>query len=57
MQCISRIGGRSAKENLIRIYLTVFSNKFAKQSSWKGLRNHFKISNLHSIIMGIQGKI
>ncbi|XP_071574986.1 uncharacterized protein [Temnothorax nylanderi] len=57
MLCISRIGGRSAKENLIRIYRTIFSNEVAKQSSWKGLRNHFKISSLNSILMAIQGKI
>jgi len=48
MQCI---GGRSAKENFIRIYRTLFSNEVAKQSSWKGLRNNFKISGLNSIIM------
>jgi len=39
MQCISRIGGRSAKENFIRIYhinriyRTLFSNEVAKQLS------------------------
>lgn len=52
---MSHIGGRSAKENLIRIYRTLFSNEVAKQSSWKGLRDHFKISSLNSIIMGVQG--
>jgi len=57
MQCISRIGGRSAKENLIRIYRTLFSNEVAKQSSWKELRNNFKISGLNSIIMAIQSKV
>ncbi|KYN02828.1 hypothetical protein ALC62_06346 [Cyphomyrmex costatus] len=57
MDYISRIGGRSAKENLIRIHRTLFSNEVAKQPSWKGLRDHFKISSLNSIIMGIQGKI
>lgn len=56
MLCISRVGGRSAKENLIRIYRTVFSNKVAKESSWKGLRNHFKISNLNTMMRGMQGK-
>ncbi|XP_024877111.1 uncharacterized protein LOC112457967 [Temnothorax curvispinosus] len=57
MLCISRIGGRSAKENLIRIYRTIFSNEVAKQSSWKGLRNHFKINSLNSILMAIQATI
>jgi len=57
MLYISRIGGRSAKENLIRICRTLFSNEVAKQSSWKGLRNHFKISGLNSILVGIQGII
>ncbi|XP_026827121.1 uncharacterized protein LOC105277942 isoform X3 [Ooceraea biroi] len=54
---ISRIGGRSAKETLIRIYRTLFSNEVAKVSSWKGLRNHLKISSLKSILMGIQATI
>ncbi|CAL1671795.1 unnamed protein product [Lasius platythorax] len=54
---ISRIGGRSAKENLIRIYRTLFSNEIAKESSWKGLRNHFKISGLKSILTGIQATV
>lgn len=54
--CISRVGGRSVKENIIHIYRTVFSNEVVKQSSWKGLRNNFKISNLKTMIRGIQGK-
>nr|XP_034194208.1 uncharacterized protein LOC117610679 isoform X2 [Osmia lignaria]XP_034194210.1 uncharacterized protein LOC117610679 isoform X2 [Osmia lignaria] len=54
MLYISRIGGGSAKENLIRIYRTIFSNEVAKVSSWKGLRNHFKISSLKSMLTGIQ---
>ncbi|XP_070159404.1 uncharacterized protein [Polyergus mexicanus] len=57
MLYISRIGGGSAKENLIRIYRTLFSNEVAKVSSWKGLRNHFKISSLKSILTGIQATI
>ncbi|XP_029155723.1 uncharacterized protein LOC114942157 [Nylanderia fulva] len=57
MLYISRIGGRSAKENLIRIYRTLFSNEVAKESSWKGLRNHFKISSLKYILMGILATI
>ncbi|KMQ86067.1 coiled-coil domain-containing protein 65 [Lasius niger] len=54
---ISHIGGSSAKENLIRIYRTLFSNEVAKESSWKGLQNHFRISSLKSILMGIQATI
>jgi len=57
LACISRVGGSCGKENLIRIYRIVFSNDVAKQSSWKGLRDHFKISDLKTIIMAIQGKI
>ncbi|XP_053989849.1 uncharacterized protein LOC128888104 [Hylaeus anthracinus] len=57
IQYISRIGGGSGKENLIRIYRTLFSNEVAKVSSWKGLRNHFKISSLKSMLAGIQATI
>ncbi|XP_070169190.1 uncharacterized protein [Polyergus mexicanus] len=57
MLYISRIGGGSAKKNLIRIYRTLFSNEVAKVSSWKGLRNHFKISSLKFILTGIQATI
>ncbi|KAL0124096.1 hypothetical protein PUN28_006116 [Cardiocondyla obscurior] len=32
----------------------MFSNKVAKKSSWKGLRNYFKISNLNFTLKGIQ---
>ncbi|XP_048507891.1 uncharacterized protein LOC125500192 [Athalia rosae] len=47
---LSQIGGNSAKENIFRIMRKVFTNDVARQSSWLGLRNNFKISCLKTTL-------
>ncbi|XP_046468077.1 uncharacterized protein [Neodiprion pinetum] len=43
---VGQIGGNSAKENTLRILRQVFTNDFAKDASWCGLRANFQLSNL-----------
>ncbi|XP_018567597.1 uncharacterized protein LOC108908146 [Anoplophora glabripennis] len=44
LRFVTKIGGATGKENLNRIYKVFFSNEFAIQCSWLGLRNNYRIS-------------
>ncbi|XP_025156705.1 uncharacterized protein LOC109503693 [Harpegnathos saltator] len=46
---LSKIGGNDARNNIHHILKKTLTNKCSMKCSWKGLRNNFKVSNLHFI--------
>ncbi|XP_011876378.1 PREDICTED: uncharacterized protein LOC105566744 [Vollenhovia emeryi] len=46
---MSKTGGHNGKDNIHRILNKTITNECAIQCSWKGLRNNFRISDLHLI--------
>ncbi|XP_033231854.1 uncharacterized protein LOC117182852 [Belonocnema kinseyi] len=45
-EMLTRIGGRSVKENIHNALKKLFTNSCAKQCSWMGRKNNFKVSDL-----------
>ncbi|XP_011870716.1 PREDICTED: uncharacterized protein LOC105563606 [Vollenhovia emeryi] len=48
-QFLSKTGGNNAKDNIHHILKKTLTNECSMKCSWKGLRNNFKVSNLHFI--------
>ncbi|XP_029673714.1 uncharacterized protein LOC115241895, partial [Formica exsecta] len=48
---LSKTGGNNARDNIHRILRKTLTNECSMKCSWKGLRNNFRVSNLHFIKM------
>ena len=48
---LTRVSGRSVKENIHRALKKLFTNSCAKQCSWMGRKNNFKVSDLKFVKM------
>lgn len=46
---MSKSGGHNGKDNIHQILSKTITNECAIKCSWKGLRNNFRVSNLHFI--------
>lgn len=46
---MSKTGGNNPRDNIHRILRKTFTNECSIKCSWKGIRNNFRISNLHLI--------
>lgn len=46
---LSKTGGNNVRDNIHRILKKTSTNECSMKCSWKGLRNNFRISNLHLI--------
>ncbi|XP_067204567.1 uncharacterized protein [Linepithema humile] len=46
---LSKTGGNNVRDNIHRILRKTLTNECSMKCSWKGLRNNFRISNLHLI--------